>query len=248
MHYAVCSMHFALCTLHYALWNTRALAYDLENCRNFAAIPTPSELGDPSVWERDRPSFSPSHTYKESLCPISIFWGNQKDIFSNSLLLLFPHLQSPLLNRSYFLEHFLPPKDNFPHVSRSRVSQNPTFWSTTICWYLLISPFFGSTQNIYSQPPPLFLFPQYFPHFTKPSSLFPLIFWGEALEIQLPISTIRCTETNHIQIMKSAWVSKRDDKEAHFIVANLTAILSPGTSTQVEKAILQLQFNPLNIN
>ena len=75
--------HYALCTMHNALWNTRALAYDLENCRNFAAIPTPSELGDPSVWERDRPSFSPSHTYKESLCPISLFGAIQK-IFSQT--------------------------------------------------------------------------------------------------------------------------------------------------------------------
>ena len=42
-------------------------------------------------------------------------------------------------------------------------------------------------------------------------------------------------------------MSKRDNKEGTFIVANLTAILNPGTSTQVEKAILQLQFNPLHI-
>ena len=153
--------HYALCTMHNALWNTRALAYDLENCRNFAAIPTPSELGDPSVWERPTLLLPFPHLQRESL-PNLTFWGNPKDIFSNSLLLLFPHLQSPLLSKCYFFEHFLPPKDNFPHVSRSRVSPNPTFWSTTICWYLLISPFFGSTQNIYSQPPPLFLFPQYF--------------------------------------------------------------------------------------
>ena len=42
-------------------------------------------------------------------------------------------------------------------------------------------------------------------------------------------------------------MSKRYNKEGTFIVANLTAILNPGTSTQVEKAILQLQFNPLHI-
>ena len=163
------TMHFALCTLHYALWNTRALAYDLENCRNFAAIPTPSELGDPSVRERPTLLLPFPHLQRESL-PNLTFWGNPKDIFSNSLLLIFPHLQSPILNRSYFLEHFLPPKDNFPHVSRSRVSPNPTFWSTTICWYLLISPFFGSTQNKYSQPPPPFPLLTILPQFTKPSS------------------------------------------------------------------------------
>ena len=126
-HFALCTMQYALCTLHYALWNTRALAYDLENCRNFAAIPTPSELGDPSVWERDRPSFSPSHTYKESLCPISIFWGNPKDIFSNSLLLIFPHLQSPLLNRSHFWSTSYPQKITSHTYQGAEFLQIPLF-------------------------------------------------------------------------------------------------------------------------
>ena len=96
--------HYALCTMHYALWNTRALAYDLENCRNFAAIPTPSELGDPSVWERDRPSFSPSHTYKESFCAISLFGSTQNIFFQPPSLLptLLPTKEDPPL------PHFFP--------------------------------------------------------------------------------------------------------------------------------------------
>ena len=97
------------------IWKTAAISPRFQHPLNSA---TP-------LCERDRPSFSSSHTYKESLCPISLFGGNPKDIFS---LFLFPHLQSPLLSRSHFLEHFLPPKDNFPHVPRSRVSPNPTFW------------------------------------------------------------------------------------------------------------------------
>ena len=115
MHYALCTMHCETLVGSRMIWKTAAISPRFQHPLNSA---TP-------LCERDRPSLSSSHTYKETLCPISLFGGNPKDIFS---LFLFPHLQSPLLSRSHFLEHFLPPKDNFPHVSRSRVSPNPTFW------------------------------------------------------------------------------------------------------------------------
>ena len=80
-HYALCTMHYALCTMHYEtlvrscmIWKTAAISPRFQHPLNSA---TP-------LCERDRPSFSSSHTYKESLCPISLFGAIQK-IFSPTL-------------------------------------------------------------------------------------------------------------------------------------------------------------------
>ena len=134
MHYALCTMHYAVCTMHNAqctmqyetllrsrmIWKTAAISPRFQHPLNSA---TP-------LCERDRPSFSSSHTYKESLCPISLFGGNPKDIFSNFLLLLFPHLQSPLLSRSHFWSTSYPQKIT-SHTCQG-VSPNPTFLGTTM--------------------------------------------------------------------------------------------------------------------
>ena len=126
------TMHFALCTLHYALWNTRALAYDLENCRNFAAIPTPSELGDPSVWERDRPSFS-SPTPVESLCPVSLF-GAIRKIFSQT-----PSFSSSHTYKAQFWTDLIFWSTSYPQKITSHTYQGAEF---------LQIPLFGAPQYV----------------------------------------------------------------------------------------------------
>ena len=131
-HFALCTMQYALCTLHYALWNTRALAYDLENCRNFAAIPTPSELGDPSVWERDRPSFS-SPTPVESLCPVSLF-GAIRKIFSQT-----PSFSSSHTYKAQFWTDLIFWSTSYPQKITSHTYQGAEF---------LQIPLFGAPQYV----------------------------------------------------------------------------------------------------